>query len=153
MSERGRKENQTDEERGRGGGGERGRPGRRTLAEWVSLGISAALIAGLGVFLVYEIMKGDGAYNVARAVAQTDQVQQVEGLFILPVEVENRGERTLRDVAVELTYTLPGKEQPETAEAKIDYLGEGVKQKLYFYLEHDPRQMPVSARALHYQLD
>jgi uncharacterized protein (TIGR02588 family) len=140
-------------ERGGGAAADKGRPGQRKLAEWVSLGISGALIVALAAFLVYEIVKGDSKFNLARTVPQMDAVQQVSGTFILPVEVENPGERTLRDLSVELTYTPPGAQEPQKAEAKIDYLGEGARQRVYFYLDHDPRQVPVQVRPVHYQLD
>jgi uncharacterized protein (TIGR02588 family) len=134
-------------------GRKRARSAGRTLAEWVSLGASCLLIAGLALFLVYEIVKGNDPYSVARTAARTDEVRQVEAVFILPVEVENAGRRTLRDLEVELRYTPPGHQQPEKAEKTIDYLGERSKQRLYFYLDYDPRQMPVHVRPLHYRLD
>jgi len=82
-----------------------------------------------------------------------DAVHQVGAVFILPVEVENSGERTLRDLTVELTYTPSGEQEPRKAEATIDYLGQRARQKIYFYLNHDPRQMQVKVRPLHYRLD
>jgi uncharacterized protein (TIGR02588 family) len=131
-----------------------GRPASHTLAEWVSFGVSCLLIAGLAAFLVYEIVKRNDAYVVPRIVVRTDAVRQLEAVFILPVEVENTGRRTLRDLEIELTYTPPGNQQPEKkAEKTFDYLGEGAKQTLYFYLDHDPRQVPVHVRPLHYRLD
>lgn len=133
--------------------GKRERPGHRKLAEWVSLGVSAALIASLAAFLVYETAKGNGEYNVAQTVPQMDAVQQVGAVFILPVEVKNSGERTLRDLDVELTYTPSGEREPQSAVATIDYLGQRARQKIYFYLDHDPRQMQVQVRPLHYRLD
>ena len=125
----------------------------RTLAEWVSLGVSCLLIVALAGFLVYEMVRGNDPYNLARTAAQADAARQVEAVFILPVDVENTGRRTLRDLEVELAYTPPGKQQPERATKKIDYLGEGSTQTLYFYLDHDPRQMSVHVRPLHYRLD
>ena len=138
------------------GGGQSGKGERsvhRTLAEWVSLGVSCLLIVGLAGFLVYETARGDDPYNLARTAARTDEARQVEAVFILPVDVENKGRRTLRDLEVELTYTPPGKQQPERATKTIDYLGEGSTQTLYFYLDHDPRQTSVHVRPLHYRLD
>lgn len=133
--------------------GSGGRSVSRTLAEWVSLGVSCLLIVGLAGFLVYEIVKGNDPYNLAKTSARTDEARQVEAVFILPVEVENTGRRTLRDLDVELTYAPPGKQQPEQATKTIDYLGEGSTQTLYFYLDHDPRQMAVHVRPLHYRVD
>ena len=134
-------------------GGKRGRSWSRTLAEWVSLGVSCLLIAALAAFLAYEIVKGNDPYTLARMAARPDEARQVEAVFILPVDVENSGRRTLRDLEVELTYTPPGQQQAEKAEKTIDYLGEGSKQTLYFYLDHDPRQMAVRVRPLHYRVD
>ena len=130
-----------------------GRSATRTLAEWVSLGVSCLLIVGLAGFLVYEMARGNDPYNLARTAVRANAARQVEAVFILPVDVENTGRRTLRDLEVELTYTPPGKQQPERATKTIDYLGEGSTQTLYFYLDHDPRQMPVHVRPLHYRLD
>ncbi|WP_438013642.1 hypothetical protein WMF18_22185 [Sorangium sp. So ce315] len=134
------------------GGGRKGRRAGRQLAEWVSLAVSAALILGLAVFLVYEGLTGSEGSVVPEVRALPERAEQHGGVWVLPVRVKNQGKQMLGDLGVELRYTPPGAREPERVEATIDYLGKRSEQVVYFYVPGDPRGMSVEARPLHYQV-
>ena len=124
----------------------------RTLAEWVSLGISALLILALAGYLLRESGRGDTPYVRTEVRPLLDQVRQEGSTFILPVEITNGGRRMLRALKVEVTYQGPdGKE--ESRELDIDYLGERSSQTVYLYFDRHPRDLKVEAKPLHYQVE
>jgi len=128
------------------------RPGPRKLAEWVSLGISVALIFGLAGYLLMEALKPHPAYVPVKVQPLLKQVREEENRFILPVEVTNQGRRTLRDLTIEIEFRPDGG-KPESREVTIDYLGERSKQEIYVYFDRHPRALQVQARPLTYRLD
>ncbi|HTE20375.1 MAG TPA: hypothetical protein VK689_18580, partial [Armatimonadota bacterium] len=62
----------------------------RTLAEWVSLGISILLIVALAGYLLRAAARGDDPYVPTEVRPLLDQARQVGGAFILPVEIANQ---------------------------------------------------------------
>ncbi|WP_437949247.1 hypothetical protein WME98_53265 [Sorangium sp. So ce296] len=136
----------------RPGGRGKGRRVRRQLAEWVSLGVSTALILALIVFLVHSGLTSARGSVVPEVKALPDRAEQHGGAWLLPVRVKNGGRQMLGDLGVELRYTPPGAPGPERVEATIDYLGKHSEQELYFYVPSDPRGMAIEARPLHYQV-
>jgi uncharacterized protein (TIGR02588 family) len=94
----------------------------RKLAEWVSLGISAVLILGLAGFLLVEAFRANEPFVPVEVQAKADETRQLNGRFILPVQITNHGEQTLRDLKIELSFTSPDGE-PDKTDLLIDYLG------------------------------
>jgi uncharacterized protein (TIGR02588 family) len=107
-------------DRGGGRDGQQLAPGMR-LAEWVSLGASALLIAAAAGFLVFEGLQPESPQVFAEARPLLKEVRADGGRYVLPVEVINPGKQTLRDLKVGLSY--PG-EDGRTGEraTPIDYL-------------------------------
>jgi uncharacterized protein (TIGR02588 family) len=133
-----------------GSGGQRSGP--RRLAEWVSLGISMALILGLAGSLLYEALQPHPPYVPAEVKPLIAEIREESDRYILPIQVANHGERTLRDLTVEVEYLSPdGK--TETRDITIDYLGERSEQKVYTYFDRHPRDLHVRARPISYRLD
>jgi uncharacterized protein (TIGR02588 family) len=132
--------------------GKHERSAGRKLAEWVTMGVSALLILALAGYLVVEGMKPQPPYVRAEARPLIEQVRQQGERYILPVEVANHGERTLRDITMELRYVSPGGKE-ETREFTIDYLGEKSSQSLYFYFDEHPGGLQVEARPVSYRFD
>ena len=141
-------QSQAGESRGKG----KGRSGVRKVAEWVTLGISVALILGLAGYLVYQALQPQPPYVPAEAQVLMNRVIEKEGKYILPIEIINHGRLTLRDLTVEVEYRSPdGK--TETHELTIDYLGEQSRQKAYVYFDEHPRGLQVKANPTTYRLD
>lgn len=123
----------------------------RKVAEWVTLGLSVVIVTGLAGYILYQALREDAPYIPAEVRPLMDQVGREGGKYFLPVEVHNRGRRTLRDFRAELTYrTTDGKQ--ETRDIKIDFLAERARETRYFYFDQDPRGLQVEARPLGYGL-
>ncbi len=124
----------------------------RKLAEWVSLGLSALVILALVGYLAVEAFRKNEPFIPVEVQALLNDTREVEGKFILPVKVTNRGAQTLRDLKVELRYEPPGS-AAETADVLIDYLGERSEQTAYFYFAQHPNALKLEARAVSYIVD
>jgi uncharacterized protein (TIGR02588 family) len=128
------------------------RSGPRKLAEWVSLGISLVLILGLAGCLLYEALQPHPPYVPVQVKPLLAEVREEDNRYILPIQVANRGERTLRDLTIEVEYrSEDGKS--ETRDIIIDYLGERSGQKVYTYFDRHPRYLRLRARPTSYRLD
>ena len=127
------------------------RSAKRKLAEWVSLGVSIVLIAGIAGMLLFEALRANSPFIPAEAVLQLDQVRQQNGRYILPIEVKNEGHHTLRDVRIEIAYDVAGEQLRQ--DFTIDYLGEQSQQTIYVYLDHDPSGLRVEAKPVQYRLE
>lgn len=121
----------------------------RTIAEWVTLGLSAAIVAGLAGYMLYHALRSDAPYVPAEVRPLMDQVSQEGDTYFLPVEIHNNGRRTLRDFTAELTYRTPDGSR-QTREIKLDFLAERARETRYFYFDHDPRDLQVEARPVGY---
>ena len=54
----------------------------------------------------------------------TDEVQEVDGKFVLPLELANRGERSVKVLTIQVTIGKGASGEPEPGDVTIDYLGE-----------------------------
>jgi uncharacterized protein (TIGR02588 family) len=126
--------------------------GPRRLAEWVSFGISLALVLGLAGHLVWRMRVPVDEVVDARVTPQIDRVTEQQGRFVLPLAVENPSPRTVRDLQVRIEYGAPGA-APESMELLIDYLGQASEQIVYVYFRRDPRALKIRAEPISYRID
>lgn len=127
---------------------------RRRLAEWLSLGASVLLIAALAGYLVFEAVRSRSPFVPVEVRIELDRAQRSAGRFILPVTVRNHGNHTLRDVRVVIEHrAASGDGEMQSHDFDIDYLGERAEQRLFVYLDEDPRTLTIEARAAQYRLD
>ena len=137
---------------GKEGGARNGRPAGRKLAEWVTTGVSLVLVLGVAGFLVYEGMNQDSKFVGAEVKVLVEQAVERGGKFVVPVRVENRARRTLKDFKVLVTYrSASGERQSE--DVVIDYVGERASATVYVYIDRDPRGAEVEAKAAGYRLE
>ena len=127
--------------------------GPRKFAEWVSLALSAVIIVILAGYLLFEAVTGSGPIVPAEARVRLDQISHAGERYVVPVEVSNRGERTMRDAKVEVTHRTAQQMPSETQDFTIDYLAERSSQTVYLYFDRDPAQLDVRATVLHYRLE
>jgi uncharacterized protein (TIGR02588 family) len=124
----------------------------RTAAEWTSLIVSAIIVFGLAAYLLIESRRPESDHVPAHVRVRTDQARQVGRQYVLPVEVFNRGRRTLRELSLEVTYTSR-EGQDEQREVLLDYVGEGSRETVYLYLDSDPAKLDVRAQPLFYRME
>lgn len=128
-----------------------GAVGRR-VAEWITLSVSTLLILGIAGYLVYEMTRSGGPHVTVEARVLFAEVRHEGGRHILPIEIENPGRRTLRDVQIEVRLRPPNGPR-ETRELTIDYLGEKARQKVYLYLDWPPKPGSVRVAPLLYRVE
>ena len=149
----GRGEHDGDSDRGGGGGAGEGdgaareRQDARTLAEWVSLSVSLAILAAVLGLIAYEhvtLGQQPPAFDVR---AETESTREDTGGYFLTVRVRNTGATTAEDVKLEVMLT-PAQGPPETAGAEIRFLAGGGAQRLTVVFQSDPRRGRVAARVV-----
>jgi uncharacterized protein (TIGR02588 family) len=126
--------------------------GPRLLAEWVTFGISLALVLALSAHLVWRMREPVTEVVDARVAPRLDRVVQQEGRFVLPLDITNPGGRTIRDVQVRIDYRGSGGER-RSMEVLVDYLGQSSEQVIYTYFRDDPRTLSIRAEAISYRVD
>lgn len=124
----------------------------RRLAEWVTFGISLALVLGLAAYLGWSMRQPVSDVVVARVIPLFDEVSERDGRFVLPIEVDNPGARTVRDLQVRVEYRGQGG-QRESMQILIDYIGQTSEQVVYAYFHEDPRTLAVRAEPISYRVD
>lgn len=128
------------------------RRGPRRLAEWLTFGVSAALVLVLGCYLVWRMREPVDDVAFAQVVARPAQVREHGGRFALPIEIENPSRRALRDVLIRLRRPGPDSTR-ESIDLVVDYLGQRSSQTIYVYSSSDPRGGAVDAEAISYRVD
>ena len=125
--------------------------GPRRLAEWLSFGVSLALLLLLVAHLVVRVLEPSARVIEARVTPLLDQAQRQGSRYVLPVEVENRSPRSVRDLQINIRYELDGR--PESMQLVLDYVGQTSLQVVYAYFREDPRGLSISTEPLSYRVD
>lgn len=125
---------------------------RRKLAEWFTLGASAVVVLGVAGLLVREALGSDSPYVEIAMEPRLEEVEPRAGRWLLPVDVENRGQRTLQDFKSEIVFDGENGAH-EVREIEIDFLGESSTHRHYVFLDADPRSLRIVAHPLGYRVD
>ncbi|MEX2237985.1 MAG: hypothetical protein WEB00_10665 [Dehalococcoidia bacterium] len=107
----------------------------RGPAEWVTLAISVAIVAGILGVLAFQQFEGGSEKPVLTARIELSETREAEGHFYLPITVANSGHGTAGSVAVEL---LQGDDPEPLAEFDIIELPGESEEKLVAILDEEP---------------
>ncbi|MFN3648339.1 MAG: hypothetical protein ACK47B_02060 [Armatimonadota bacterium] len=138
--------------RGESRSGDGRRTGGRLVAEWISLGISVLLILGLSGYLLWQGLGAETEHIPVQVRPLWGEVRPLGGEYVVPIEVENQGRRTVRDLRIGITYVGEQGEEVEQ-DTTIDYLGERSKTRVFVYVPTDPRQAQLEATPSLYRLE
>jgi uncharacterized protein (TIGR02588 family) len=145
----------TDGRRRRRGGDQGGEPGRQSApagksspAEWVSFGISLAILLILVGLLGYEHFTRGNRPPVIEATPVLEDVRQEGTFYYLPVDVANRGDMTAEDVQVQVKLKPGPDQEAETAEFAVMFLAGGETAHGTAVMQHDPAQGELSVAVL-----
>ena len=127
-------------------------PGPRRIAEWVSFGISLAIILALVVHLSWRLLASPAVLPNVRVTPRFEGVAEVGGHFVLPLEVSNPGPRTIQDVQIRIRYRSR-RGATESMDLVIDYVGLTSTQTVFAHFDRDPRGMAVEADAISSRLE
>jgi uncharacterized protein (TIGR02588 family) len=121
----------------------RGRSGR-SVAEWTTLAIGAALILGLVGLVTYLYVSGNNRPPVVEAKPLDQEIRREAGAYYVPITVTNQGGRTAEEVVIQAELST-SEEAPEVAEFTIDFLagGETVEGTVVFSADPSAGELTV----------
>ena len=126
--------------------------GPRRAAEWVSFGISLALVLALLGHLVWRMREPRVTLPVARVTPRLELTRELDGRFVLPLEVHNPTPRTLQGVQIRIEYRTPGSGRA-SMDLVIDYVGRASTHTVFAYFDRDPRGLAIEADVLSARLE
>jgi uncharacterized protein (TIGR02588 family) len=117
--------------------------GKRTTAEWVTLGVSLVVLLGLvGMVLFVSLTRGDRSSTI-KVEPVLNEVRQSEDAYYLPVNITNDGDLAVGDVEVELSLASEGSE-PETIAFTVLFLAGGETSQEIVVFSSDPSKGELS---------
>lgn len=128
------------------------RRGPRRLAEWLTFGISAAIVLAMAGHLAWRMREPVDDVAFAELVLRPAGVREHEGRFALPIELRNPSRRAMREVLIRVRRPGPANTR-ESVDVLVDYLGQRSSQTIFVYSSVDPRDGVVDAEAISYQVD
>jgi uncharacterized protein (TIGR02588 family) len=115
--------------------------------EWTVFGVSAALIALVIGFLIFQSATiGDALPDIQ---VRTGTPEARTGYFAVPLEVTNLGDQTAEGVHIEVVLRSGGKD--ERADLEIAFLPRRGAREAWVTFKTDPRQGTLEARVLGYE--
>jgi uncharacterized protein (TIGR02588 family) len=119
----------------------------KNWVEWCVFAVSAALIAGVISFLVYEsVTIGDAPPDIH---VQVGAPEQRAGYFAVPVHTTNKGDHTAEGVHIEVVLSANGTE--ERGDFEIQFLPRRGSREAWVTFKTDPRRGTLEARVLGYE--
>jgi uncharacterized protein (TIGR02588 family) len=112
-------------------------------AEWITLLISALLIAAVVVAVGYFTLTRGDLPPTFRAEPQLTDTRTASGQFYLPVSVTNSGDEPAQEVRVRVE--LQSGETTETATFTLELLAPGASEEGVAVFAHDPADGEVRA--------
>lgn len=105
---------QSDQEEDRG----------RSLAEWVGVAMSLAIVLGLVGLILYEHFAGGTSPAMIQITPRSEELRREGNLVYLPLEVSNGGDRTAEQVRIRLSVGANGGQRP-LPDVLVDFLAGG----------------------------
>lgn len=110
------------------------KPAGRSIPEWVTFGVSAFVLVVTVVTLTVLAFRVDDP--AAPTVVLIGETRRVNGQFLVPVDVANRGSEAA--AAVQVTAELRIDSEITSGDLSIDFLGGGETTELVFVFSDDP---------------
>jgi uncharacterized protein (TIGR02588 family) len=121
----------------------------RSAAEWVTLGMSSAIVLGLIALTSYFYLTASTDPVMVEVEPRTAEVYQAGDRYYLPITVRNRGGETGEEVRVRVTLTGAAGRQ-ETSELQVQFLAGGGTSRAVMAFASDPRQGQIEAGVISY---
>lgn len=123
----------------------------RKLAEWITLLVSAGTILALIVYLIFDLTTPASPYIELVARPLPAEAKQVGDRYVLPVEIENRGQKTIGYASFRIVITAPHGTQTDSIE--LQYLAKNSRTRIYKYLERDPKHSRIDISPIYYKFE
>lgn len=122
---------------------------QRSLAEWVTLGISLAIVFGLLGLVTYLFLDDGQANPVIEVTLRVEETRRSGDRYYVPVEISNTGGRTVEQLQVTVALALPDG-STEDANFTVDFLAGGATEEGVASFSEDPTEHEVSVGAVSY---
>lgn len=109
----------------------------RSTVEWITLGISGAVLLAILGTITWLSFRGPETPPVITVEPNMEQLRRDESGFYLPVVISNTGDTTVADAIVQAELDT-GSGQPETAEVTVDFLDGSETVAATFVFREDP---------------
>jgi uncharacterized protein (TIGR02588 family) len=126
------------------------KPNRRSLAEWISFGVSLSILALLVGAIVYQWITEENQPPIL-SVTTEKNIRQAKGQFYVPFTVANTGNETAESVEVMAELDVNGKME-EIGSQQINFLSGGETQSGAFILNRNPDRGKLIVRVTGYKL-
>jgi uncharacterized protein (TIGR02588 family) len=120
----------------------------RTLAEWVTLLISLAILLTAFAAVTYLYVAGDGDPILISAKVDLDNIRESDGTFYVPVIAYNDGDSSASEVQIEAELTIG--EEVETSSFAILTLSGNDSETAIIAFSRDPREGEFTVRVTSY---
>lgn len=123
----------------------------RKSAEILSFVISSSIILGIIGFLAFDHFKSkDSPFLEMKVTIFKDKVHQVGENYILPVKIENLGNRTATKATFSVEILVEGSE--EKSQIDLDYLARHSSKTFYLAHRKNLSHLTISIKLESYQL-
>lgn len=121
----------------------------RTVAERITLAVSAMVVLSILGLVTYLYFQGDEKPVSVVATARVDEIRHESEVYYVPVDVKNEGDRTVEEVTIQGELVTDG--QIETAEFTLTYLAGGEHATGTFIYSEDPLKGELTVRPVSYK--
>ncbi len=122
----------------------------RSLPEWITFGISAAIVSGIVGLVGYDWVATRHEPPLI-SVEINGEIRAAGGQFYVPFKVTNAGGSTAESVQAIAELSIGGKVE-ESGEQQIDFLSGGETEKGEFVFTRNPRDGELKMRVASYKL-
>ncbi|AVH65348.1 MULTISPECIES: TIGR02588 family protein [unclassified Nostoc] len=123
---------------------------KRSIAEWVTFGISSLILAIIVSLVGYTWLNEKNQPPIL-SVIKKEIIREINGQFYVSFEVVNSGGDTAESVQIMAELVINGK-VTETGEQQIDFLSSGESEEGAFIFSKNPRQGELNMRVGSYKL-
>jgi uncharacterized protein (TIGR02588 family) len=110
---------------------------QRSLAEWITLSLSIAILLALAGLVTYEQVTSGEEPALIEVQPRLDDMRREQEAYYLPVTVTNQGDDTAEAVQVRLALILPDG-QRSIGQFQVDFLAGGASEEATVVFPVDP---------------
>ncbi|MEM9162339.1 MAG: TIGR02588 family protein [Cyanobacteria bacterium P01_F01_bin.4] len=122
---------------------------QRSLAEWITLTISTAILIGLVGLVLYDWQINQNRPPLFQI--EFASAQAIENHYYVPFVIKNTGGQVARTVQVSAELRLDDAPD-ETGAQDIDFLSANERKRGSFVFDHDPNQGQLTVRVASFRL-
>ncbi|MEM8808570.1 MAG: TIGR02588 family protein [Cyanobacteria bacterium P01_G01_bin.38] len=122
---------------------------KRSLAEWITLTISTAILIGLVGLVLYDWQINQNRPPLFQI--EFASAQAIDNHYYVPFVIKNTGGQVARTVQVSAELRLDNAPD-ETGAQDIDFLSANERKRGSFVFDHDPNQGQLTVRVASFRL-